>query len=217
MLLQDHRNISLAEQVFLRLENDILSGVYQSGEILTEMKLVADMGVSRTPVREALHRLELEHLIEIGAKGILIIGVSKQDLIDIFTVRQRIEGLAAKLCAERISEEDLSDLKEALDLQEFYVGKADPDHIRSMDSRFHQIIYHASGSPVLEDVLLPLHRKTQKYRKMSVQDNGRAVLSAEEHRKIYDAIASHNADEAEKAMNAHIQHAAESIIGGFRD
>ena len=96
----EHKTISLAEQVFERLENDILIGKYQRGEILTELKLVTDLGVSRTPVREALHRLEQEHIIEITPKGILILGVTEQDLKDIFAIRLRIEGLASAFAAE---------------------------------------------------------------------------------------------------------------------
>ena len=73
----EHKTVSLAEQVFERLESDILTGVYQRGDVLTELKLVSDLGVSRTPVREALRRLEQEHIIEITTKGILILGVTE--------------------------------------------------------------------------------------------------------------------------------------------
>lgn len=216
-MISEHRSVSLAEQVFLRLENEILSGKYPSGEILTEMKLAADLGVSRTPIREALHRLEQEHLIETGAKGILIIGVSGKDLEDIFAVRLRVEGLASRAAAERITEEELAELREALELQEFYVPRGDPDHVRSMDSRFHQLIYRDSGSTVLEDVLLPLHRKVQKYRRVSVEDRGRAGESAAEHRRIYEAIAAHDPDAAERATQIHIENAARHILDGYKE
>ena len=78
----EHRTISLADQVFERLETDILSGKYQKGEVLTEAKLSAELGVSRTPVREALRRLQAEHIIEEGAKGMVVMGISKKDLED---------------------------------------------------------------------------------------------------------------------------------------
>ena len=162
----EHKTISLAEQVFERLENDILIGKYQRGAVLTELKLVTDLGVSRTPVREALHRLEQEHIIEITPKGILILGVTEQDLKDIFAVRLRIEGLSSAFAAENMTEEQLLELKEALELQEFYVTKQDPEHIKIMDSRFHQLIYRYCGSAVLNDTLLPLHKKVQKYRRV---------------------------------------------------
>lgn len=216
-MISEQRNLSLAEQVFERLENEILCGKYPIGEVLTEMKLAGDLGVSRTPVREALHRLEQEHLVETMPKGILIVGVSRQDLTDIFAVRARIEGLASRAAAKRVTDAELAELREAVDLQEFYVPRNDPDHVRSMDSRFHRLIYRFSGSNVLEDVLLPLHRKVQKYRRVSVEDRGRAAESAAEHRSIYEAIAAHDPDRAERATALHIENAARHIIGDYTE
>ncbi len=208
----EHKTISLAEQVFERLENDILIGKYQRGAVLTELKLVTDLGVSRTPVREALHRLEQEHIIEITPKGILILGVTEQDLKDIFAVRLRIEGLSSAFAAENMTEEQLLELKEALELQEFYVTKQDPEHIKIMDSRFHQLIYRYCGSAVLNDTLLPLHKKVQKYRRASVEDKARALQSLSEHRAIFEAIAARNATLAEECTTEHIANAAQHIL-----
>ena len=207
----EHRTVSLAEQVFERLENEILSAKYQRGELLTEMRLVSDLGVSRTPVREALHRLEQEHLIEISQKGILVVGVTQKDLEDIFAIRLRIEGMASAEAARRITEEELAELRETLELQEFYVPKRDADRIKGMDSKFHRLIYRFSGSAVLNDTLLPLHKKVQKFRKASVEDSNRALLSAQEHRAIYEAIASHDPVLAEKCTTEHIANAAAHI------
>lgn len=208
----EHKTISLAEQVFERLENDILTGKYQRGEILTELKLVADLGVSRTPVREALHRLEQEHIIEITPKGILILGVTEQDLKDIFAIRLRIEGLASYCAAENMTTEQLAELKETLELQEFYVTKQDPERIKKMDSKFHQLIYQYCGSTVLNDTLLPLHKKVQKYRRASVENNARAQQSAREHRAIFEAMEARNAALAEKYTTEHIANAADHIL-----
>ena len=208
----EHKTISLAEQVFERLENDILIGKYQRGAVLTELKLVTDLGVSRTPVREALHRLEQEHIIEITPKGILILGVTEQDLNDIFAIRLRIEGLASSFAAQNMTAEQLAELKEALELQEFYVTKQDPEHIKTMDSRFHQLIYRYCGSSVLNDTLLPLHKKVQKYRRASVEDNSRAQQSLSEHRAIFEAIEARNAALAEKCTTEHIANAAQHIL-----
>lgn len=208
----EHKTISLAEQVFERLENDILTGKYHRGQVLTELKLVTDLGVSRTPVREALHRLEQEHIIEITQKGIHILGVTEQDLKDIFAVRLRIEGMASYFAAENMTSEQLAELKETLELQEFYVMKQDPEHIKTMDSRFHQLIYRYCGSAVLNDTLLPLHKKVQKYRRASVEDNSRAQQSAQEHRAIFEAIEAGNADLAEKYTTQHIANAADHIL-----
>ena len=208
----EHKTISLAEQVLERLENDILTGKYQRGEVLTELKLVSDLGVSRTPVREALHRLEQEHIIEITQKGILVLGVTEQDLKDIFAIRLRIEGMASAFAVENMTPEQLNELKETLELQEFYVGKQDPERIKTMDSKFHQLIYRYCGRAVLNDTLMPLHKKVQKYRRASVENNSRAQQSAREHRAIFEAIEARNAELAEKYTTEHIANAADHIL-----
>ena len=93
--MNQFKTTSLADQVFEKLENDIIQGVYPRGEILTELKLVDQLGVSRTPIREALRRLEQERLIEDTGKGSRVVGITEEDLEDIMNIRQRIEGLAA--------------------------------------------------------------------------------------------------------------------------
>ena len=207
----EHKSISLAEQVFDRLETDSLSGKYQPGEILTELKLVNDLGVSRTPIREALRRLEQEHIIEVTQKGILVLGVSQKDLEDILEIRTRIEGLAAYMAAKNITDEQLEELRETLELQEFYVPKRDAHRINTMDSKFHQLIYRFSASNALYDTLMPLHKKVLKYRRASVENAMRSGNSSNEHRAIFEAIASHNAELAEKYMMEHIANAKDYI------
>ena len=207
----EHRTLSLAEQVFDRLETDILSGKYQQGELLTEMKLVSDLGVSRTPIREALRRLEQERIIEITLKGILIRGVTQKDLIDILSIRMRVEGLAAYEAAKNITDEQLEELREAIELQEFYVPKHDADRINTMDSKFHLLIYKFSGSNALYDTLMPLHKKVLKYRKASVENVVRSTYSSQEHRAIFEAIAARNPELAEERMIAHIANAKAHI------
>ncbi len=210
--MMETKSLSLAEQVFVRLENEILTEHYTRGELLTELKLVSDLGVSRTPIREAIHRLEQEHLVETTQKGIMVIGITDKDLSDIFRIRLRIEGMAAYEAALHITNEQLGEIREALELQEFYVGKGDADHIKSMDNRFHELLYRYSGSTALYDTLLPLHRKVQKYRQASVTENSRARQSAAEHRAIYEAVAVHDAQRAEQLTICHIHNAMEHII-----
>lgn len=208
----EHKTVSLAEQVFEHLENNILSGVYARGEYLTELKLVADLGVSRTPIREALHRLEIEHIIETTSKGILVLGVTEKDIEDIYEIRLKIEGLAARKVAENITDENIKKMKETLELQEFYVEKKDAEQIRKMDSKFHQQLYLYSGSNVFMDTLEPLHKKLQKYRKASVENNERARLSIYEHMAILEAIAARDGDAAEKAAFLHVGKAKNHIL-----
>ena len=208
----EHKTISLADQVFEHLETDILSGKYQRGEILTESKLSSELGVSRTPIREALRRLEQEHLIEEAPKGNVVVGISEKDLGDIFMIRIKLEGQAAAMAAENRTDEQLSILREAVEFQEFYLERHDADRIKSMDSRFHQTIYKMCASAVFYDVLLPLHKKILKYRRASVSNTSRAEASVAEHRAIYEAIAAKDSALAEKLIIEHLNNAYMHMI-----
>lgn len=208
----EHKTISLADQVFDHLENDILSGKYQRGEILTESKLSAELGVSRTPIREALRRLEQEHIIEESGKGSVVIGINEKDLEDIFMIRKSLECQVAALAAKNRTEEQLKQLREALEFQEFYLNKKDPDQIKLMDSRFHETLYKLSGSTAFYDTLVPLHKKIQKYRRASVANSSRAEASVTEHRKIYEAIEAKNTALAAKYASEHVENAYKHIM-----
>ena len=207
----EHKTISLADQVFEHLEKDILSGKYQRGEILTESKLSIELGVSRTPIREALRRLEQEHIIEESGKGSVVIGITEKDLDDIFLIRKSLESMAASLAAKNRTEAQLKELLDALELQEFYLSKLDADQIKLMDNKFHNTLYKLSGSMTFYDVLLPLHKKVQKYRKASVENKSRAAASVEEHRKIYEAIKEGNSQKAALYAEKHIENAYNHI------
>ena len=111
----------------------------------------------------------------------------------------------------RATDEQLAELLETVELQEFYVPRKDADHIKGLDSKFHSLLYKFSGSAILNDTLLPLHKKVQKYRKASVENQSRAAHSAKEHRAIYEAIAAHDADLAEQRTYEHILNAANHI------
>jgi len=203
--------ISIADQVFDELEQRILSGVYNRDGILTEIRLSEELGVSRTPIREALRRLEQEHLIESTSKGARVIGISREDIADIREIRLRLEGLASRWAAERADAEGLRRLLETVELQEFYTAKRDPDSLKNIDSRFHQTIYILSGSNSIRDVLQPLHRKLLKYRKVSLGEPLRAQQSLAEHRAIYEAIAAHDGDSAERLTVLHVKKAHDAI------
>ena len=209
----EHKTVSLADQVFENLENDILSGKYQRGELLTESMLSQSLGVSRTPIREALRMLLQEHIIEESGKGSIVLGITENDLKDIFYIRRKIEGDAAALAAKNHTDEQLAMLKEAVEFQEFYLKKKDPDKIKLMDSRFHETIYKMSGSSVFSDVLIPLHKKIQKYRKASVTDKSRAAASVREHREIFEAITAGNAEKTKELVNKHLNNAYNHMFG----
>ena len=212
--MRNYKSTSLADQVFDKLENDIIQGIYQRGELLPELKLVEQLGVSRTPIREALRRLEQERLIEDTGKGSRVLGITKEDLEDIMNIRQRIEGLAAYYAAKNITPDGLRELTHIVDLQEFYFSKHDKEHLRQVDDEFHDMICALSGRSVIADTLIPLMRKTRRYRRVAIDDWGRTTNTMNEPKAIYEAIASGNAKLAEELTTQHIIHAKEHMIGG---
>ena len=210
--MAEFKSISLATQVFEKLEEDIITGVYPRGEILTELKLVEQLGVSRTPIREALHRLEQERLIAESGKGSVVLGITMEDLVDIMDIRQRIEGLAAYYATKNLTSEGKEQLRQISELQDFYFEKQDIDNLRKMDDQFHDAIYHLSDRPVLRDALIPLHRKSQRYRRISIEDKSRLGHSVQEHKAIYNAITSGNAELAAQLITEHIASAKKNMI-----
>ena len=106
-MMRDHKPISIADQVFEQLERDILTGKYPQGEVLSEMRLSSELGVSRTPIREAIRRLEQEHILEDTSRGLVVVGISRQDMLDIYEIRRQLEGLAAKRAAASVTDDGL--------------------------------------------------------------------------------------------------------------
>ena len=214
--MRSFKTVSLADQVFEKLENDIIQGVYPKGEILTELKLVEIMGVSRTPIREALRRLEQERLIEDAGKGSRVLGITEEDLEDIMNIRERIEGLASYYAAVNMTHEGREELAHIVDLQEFYFNKWDPDRLRQVDDEFHDAIIRLSGRNVIYDTLMPLFRKTRRYRRISIQDKARATNTMREHREIYEAVVAGDAEKASELTTRHIANAKEHMIGSVK-
>ena len=212
MLLEtDDRSLRI--RVFNAIENAILDGEYKDGDSLNELKLSKELGVSRTPVREALMQLELEGLVKnVPNKGAVVIGVTEQDIHDIYEIRIRIEGLAARLCAENITDDELHALEQIVDLQEFYLLKNDTEQIWKLDSDFHKIIYDASRSRPLRFTLSNFHNYIKKARDISVQTEGRAEKTVAEHRAILDAIKEHNGSLSEQLTAKHISNAEDNLF-----
>ncbi len=213
--MAEFKTVSLADQVFEKLENDIITGVYPKGEILTELKLVEQLGVSRTPIREALRRLEQERLIAESGKGSVVLGITVEDLMDIMTIRQQIEGFAAYYAAENLTEDSKDALLQIGKLQDFYYEQKDMERLRQMDDRFHDAIYELCGRSVFHDTLLPLHRKTMRYRKASLSDEKRLPFTVSEHKKILQAIVAGDGKLAQAEMTEHIKNAKENMIVRF--
>lgn len=213
--MREFRTMSLADQVFDKLENDIIQGVYQRGEILTELKLVEQLGVSRTPIREALRRLEMERLIEDSGKGSVVLGITQDDLIDIMNIRQHVEGLASYYAAKRMTSDMLKELEHVVSLQDYYCTNEDWEHLHQLDDSFHKLLCNFCGSTVIQDTILPLHRKSKRYRKAAVEHTERSRQMVCEHREIFNAIAMGDAELAEKLTADHIEKAKKNMLKGL--
>ncbi|HHW31988.1 MAG TPA: GntR family transcriptional regulator [Clostridiaceae bacterium] len=204
---------SLREWVFTKIEDDILSGRYKPGDDLVETKLSKELGVSRTPIREALRKLELEGLVEyFPNKGVVVKGLSSQDIEDIYTIRMLIEGLAARWATEKITQKELDEMEEAIQLEEFYTMKNDINNLMRLDSRLHDIIYKASKSRPLMKTLSTYHNYLKRARSTSFNTPGRALKALEEHRAIFEAIKSGDAESAEKLTIKHVKNASLNLL-----
>lgn len=213
----EHKIVTLADQIMERIEKDILSGKYVRDEILNEQRISHDLGVSRTPVREALKRLEQEHFLEETGHGLKVVGITKEDMIDYYAIRIRVEPLAAGNCAKFADEEALAAIGEALDMQEYYLKKEDDEgvdyseKIKDYDSLFHELIYRNCHSNAYMDTLIPIHKKMTKYRKASVRKVSRAHDSVKEHREIYNALKERDAEGAGELVRKHVANARDSV------
>lgn len=212
-MIIDTRTKSLEEIAYEKLETDILDGYYKRGDALTELALCSRLGVSRTPVRSALHRLAEEGLVQISPnRGAVVVGVTLDDLVDTYKIRMRLEGLASSMAAGRIGNEELASLAESVELSEYYIGKNDPEHLKELDTEFHSIIYRASGNRMLCRILSELHRNIKSYRKRSLSVPGRLENSVREHREILEAIRAGDGEKADMLTSLHIERAMNNII-----
>lgn len=213
----EYKSVSLSNQVFEKIEYDILSGKYKIGEIISEKRLSSELGVSRTPIREALGRLSEEGLVGDSPSGTVVLGITDEDVDDFYEVKRRIEILAVCRACKLIDEDGLRDLENIVEHQEFYAMKGDTEKIRDLDTDFHATLYKYCGSRVLEKILLPLHRKIIKYRSASLKSSkNRQLESIKEHREIYGALKEKDENKLERLTKNHIENAYISICA-FRE
>lgn len=202
---EDHH--SLSARVFHKLREDILAGNYLPNEELKEKAIGDELGVSRTPVREALRQLELEGLITIiPNKGAYVVGLTKKDIRDIYEIRLLLEGLCAGWAAEHIAEAQLQELEENIFLTRFHAEKQNWEQMVELDNRFHEILYQSCGSKELERVLKEYHQYVQRVRRVTLARPNRSLNSCEEHQVILEALKERNPQKAEDAAQAHIRH-----------
>ena len=208
----EYRTVSLADRVFESLEYSILSGKYKKGEIISEKRLCSELGVSRTPIREALSRLQEEDLISDSPSGTVVLGMTLNEIRDVYEVKRRVEVLASERAARHITDKELKHMREILDQQEYYAQKHDVIRLMDLDTEFHLAIYDASRSRIFRKILRSQHKKLMRYRRASVrQNNKRFTESVIEHNKLYDAFEMHDEKLAHDLMLEHVENAAESL------
>ncbi|XME03098.1 GntR family transcriptional regulator [Lachnospiraceae bacterium C1.1] len=203
---------SLRSRVYNQLRENILNGKYKIGEELKEVAIGEEYGVSRTPVRDAFHQLELEGLITIVPnKGAIVEGISDKDIYDIYEIRSRLEGLAARWACEHITEAQADRMEEILYMSDFHAAKGHFDKVTELDSQFHKLMYEASGSKRLELLLNDYHQYLYSVRKRSLGKLDRGRVSNEEHKLIESAIRNNDPDLAEKYAHEHILNALKNV------
>ncbi len=204
---------SVRGRVFHKIRDDILEGKYEMGEEIRETRIAGELGVSRTPVREAIRQLELEGLVSVILnKGAVVTGISPQDIEDIYNIRTLIEGLASRWAAEKISPRELKELEDIVDLTEFYINRQETEDLVVLDNRFHEILYESSHSKPLQHILSPFHHYVQNARRTSLSTPGRAEKALAEHKKILQALKAKDADLAEATTNQHVKNAAYNLL-----
>lgn len=204
---------SLRGRVFHRLREDILSGKYREGDELKEVAIGEELGVSRTPVREAFRQLELEGLIQIiPNKGAYVTGITEKDVKDIYMIRSLLEGLCARWACEHITDEQMEEMEENIYLSKFHADKGHLEQLAELDNRFHEILYEACNSKMLEHQLRDFHEYVLRVRKKTLANANRGPKSNEEHEMLMEAIRAKDANKAEKLANMHMINAYENMV-----
>lgn len=211
-----HREItdrySLRGRVFHTIRENILSGRYGQHEELRENTIAQELGVSRTPVREALRQLELEGLVRIVPnKGAYVTGITEQDMKDIYVARSLLEGRCTRWAAGNITLEQIEKLEENLELSEFYAQRKNYSQVCELDTQFHEILYAASNSRMFNHLLSDFHHYVERVRRISLAAEGRAEESNREHWRILEAIKAGDERLAETLATEHVLNTLEHM------
>ena len=203
----------LRDVVFESIRGAILSGTIKPGERLMEVQMAEKMGVSRTPIREAIRKLELEGLVNmVPRKGVYVANLSVKDITDVLEIRSALEGLAANLAATRVTAEDIKEIEKAVEeFNEAIKGK-DFELIVERDLKFHDSIFKASGNEKLVVLTNNLREQIQRFRVMILKNSSGLKDLSVEHREIADAISNKDADKAQELATSHIVQAEYQIL-----
>ena len=204
---------TIRRKIYEHLREQLLSGEIQPHQHLIEAKIARDIGTSRTPVREALHSLELEGLIKsIPRVGYVVKPISAQEVEEICEIRMAIEGVAARWAMEKAHKELVEELGENISLSEEKVSKGDARAFVDMDARFHEIISKFSGSKRLLELSQTLRRHMLRYRIQSIYSVDNVLRAIEGHKGILRAIKKRELDEVNKAIRYHMEQSKRDIL-----
>lgn len=209
--------LPLRDVVFNTLRQAILTGELKPGERLMEIHLANMLGVSRTPIREAIRKLELEGLVTmIPRRGAEVAQITEKSMSDVLEVRRAMDALCAELACERITEEDLERLREACGRFEQATGTKDVKKIAQADVELHDIILQATGNRRLIQLVNNLSEQMYRYRFEYIKDISQHERLVEEHRMIYESLVSRDRERAAEAARTHIDNQRKAIIHQIR-
>jgi DNA-binding GntR family transcriptional regulator len=191
----------MTTDVYKQIRGAILEGRFEGGRLLSENALATQFGTSRTPVREALHRLEIERLVERGPRGTAVRAPSPDEILDIYEVRVTLEASAARAAALRATALDIVQLRNS---QEHMRAVTDPADRPTTNRAFHRVVWQASHSPTLDDLLRRLHVHLQRYPTTTLDWGNRWDQVLEEHDSLIDAIVRRDADAAYRIAEEHM-------------
>jgi DNA-binding GntR family transcriptional regulator len=204
--LQKIKSIPISESVFKQIRGLILSQRLKPGDKLIEGNLAEKLGVSRTPVREALHKLELEGLLKIyPRKYCEVIGITKESIHEINLIRVQLEPIVTRDAVKYLTEKEINYLGSMLELSEYYFKTMDVDNIVQTNDKFHSTIIHASHYKRIVKLLDNHHEYIATFRNSYMSREALVLRTIKEHRQIYDAILERNEEKAETAAKAHIE------------
>jgi len=209
--------LPLRDVVLQTLRRAILTGELKPGERLMEIHIANKLGVSRTPVREAIHKLELEGLVTvIPRRGAEVAQITEKSMNDVLEVRRFLDALCAELACERITEEEREQLQKALEDFEDAVKSKDLREMAKCDVRFHEIIVEATGNLRMVSIINNLSEQMYRYRFEYLKDVSRHERLVEEHRLICDSIRKKDKACAANTARLHIDNQMESIMERIR-
>lgn len=210
--------LPLRDVVFNTLREAILKGELKPGERLMELQLASKLGVSRTPIREAIRMLEQEGLaVTIPRKGAEVAKMTEKDMEDVLQIREVLDKLAVSLASDNMSSTEIRDLEERMLQFEASIKSGDIRSLAQSDVNFHDVIYRATGNTKLITMLNNIREQIYRYRVEYLKDENAYPTLIREHRAIVEALKKHDKQKATEAMRIHVENQAEVVKEMIRE